>query len=64
MTPQIFRRYHQAQDSMVLLTMPTRGIMECTLEDVLTSREAESLTGPLWRESQRLKLQQFRKVGN
>ncbi len=62
MTPQILRRYHQAQHAMVLLTMPTAGIMESTVPDITIPPEL--LTGPLWRETQRLRLEQFRKGAN
>lgn len=60
MTRSMLNRFETAQHSMALLTLPKSGVVECDLPNILDIINPAKLTGPEWREAQRVRLERVK----
>ncbi len=62
MTISMLNRFNRQQHQLLLLTLPKSGVMESTVPDVLTQIDPSTLTGPAWREAQRVRLEAVERI--
>lgn len=57
MTVSLLRRFEHAQHQLALATLPTAGVLDYAMPDVTETIDPSLLTGPGWRQAQRLRLE-------